>query len=160
MKNKAQIKIQQMAFMLMAVFLFFILAGLFWLVVQGQSWKKEAALLERNNAVELAGMLAGSGEFSCGSYCVDMDKAMALRNRTAYKGFWKAGIEIRKLDSGKEKECTNSNYPDCNLIKINEEKKSGSMSSFVSLCYRIKEKGYVELKCKLGRFIVRYDVKI
>ena len=89
-KTKAQMKIQQMAFMLMAIVLFFILAGLFWLAVYSTNLRKEATMLEQEKAVILASMLGESAEFSCGgeSYCIDTDKMMVLKDRQAYKNFW------------------------------------------------------------------------
>lgn len=157
MTRKSQLKIQQMAFMLMAVFFFFILAGLFYLIIQGQSWKKQASVLERNNAVELANMLGSSAEFTCGAYCVDADKLMVLRERTAYRDFWEdSGLEVRVIDGESERACSDGNYPDCNLIKISESDSGVKVSSFVSVCWRESVGGYVELVCKLGRFIVGY----
>lgn len=158
--DKAQLKIQQMAFMLMAVFLFFILAGLFYLVIQGQDFRRQASILERNRAIEMANTLAGTAEFSCGPYCVDLDRVMALRNRTAYKNFWKVNrIEIRIIDGEKEKICTDGNYPECNLIRLGESTLGSSAYSFVSVCYRENNNGYIDYKCEIGKFIVGYDVK-
>jgi hypothetical protein len=162
MRNKSQLKIQQMAFMLMAVFLFFILVGMFYIVFYMTDLKKRATILEKDNAVEMANMLAGSAEFSCGDYCIDADRMMVLRNRTLYKTFWRlASIEIRTVypNSTKEIACTESNYPKCNLIKIYEKEGAKSTaSSFVSVCKRISEKDYVYYKCEIGKIIVGYNV--
>lgn len=159
--NKAQLKIQQMAFMLMAVFIFFVLAGLFYIVIESTSLKKQATLLEKNNAIELARMLASSAEFSCGDYCIDGDRAMVLNKRTAYKNLWAAAsIEIRTISASNEVLCTELNYPNCTLIKIYDKGVSGSTaSSFVSLCKRNKEGDYISYKCELAKLIVGYEIK-
>lgn len=161
--HKCQLKIQQMAFMIMAVFIFFILVGMFYVVIQSQKWNKEANVLEKSKATELADMLASSAEFSCGAYCIDGDRAMVLGDRTAYKNFFGIeSLEIRTVypESNKEVLCTKSNYPDCNLIKIfSKGKGESTASSFVSLCKRINENNYIYYKCELAKLIVGYSVK-
>jgi len=161
--RRSQLKIQQMSFMLMAVFIFFILAGLFFIVIETQRWKQEANILEKNKAIELANMLASSAEFTCGSYCVDADRVMVLKDRAAYKNFFGLeSLEIRTVFPLNDKEilCTDGNYPNCNLIKI-FSKGNGDMtaSSFISLCKRVNEKDYVYYKCELAKLIAGYDVK-
>ncbi len=161
--KEGQLKIQQMSFMLMAVFIFFILVGLFYIVIQGQKWREEATLLEKNKAIELAKILASSAEFSCGYVCIDADRAFTLAKRTAYKDYWGVkSIEIRTLYPANKEEvkCTESNYPDCNLIKIFDKGKGErTASSYVSLCKRANEKAYVYYKCEIASLIVGYEVK-
>ena len=82
--KRSQLKIQQMAFMLMAVFIFFILVGMFYLVFQSRNIKEQAQVAERNKAIEMANMLVNSAEFTCGDYCVDGDRAMVLANRKCW----------------------------------------------------------------------------
>lgn len=161
-KKHGQLKIQQMAFMLMAVFIFFILAGLFYILSQSHDISRKAELLERNRAIELSNNLADSAEFSCGSYCVDADRAVVLGNRTVYKNLWKvSSIKIRMgSNESKDITCTKANYPNCNLIKV-YDKNVGETSvySYVSVCKRVKEAEYVEYNCEIGKFIVGYEVK-
>ncbi|MBU4087044.1 MAG: hypothetical protein KKB21_05715 [Nanoarchaeota archaeon] len=162
--RKSQLKIQQMAFMLMAVFIFFVLAGMFYILSQSQNIAKKANLLERNNAIGLANMLVDSAEFSCGTYCIDADRAMVLRKKSPYTNgtLWKVNsIKIRTLSNAtKDTLCTEANYPDCNLIKV-YDKGAGETSvySYVSVCKRVKENEYIEYRCELGQFIVGYEVK-
>ena len=104
-KKRAQLKIQQMAFMLMAITLFFILVGMFVLVIRFSNLKNVAEALEEKNAMLLVSRLANSPEFSCGnafgskSSCVDADKVMVLKEESAdYGSFWGVEkIEIRKI---------------------------------------------------------------
>ena len=163
MSKKAQLKIQQMAFMLMAVFLFFILVGMFYLIIQSNSWKRQALMIEKNNAVQVANFLASSAEFTCGSFCIDADRSMVLRGRTAYNGFWKvSSIEIRRIypKDNQEVLCDEANYPNCNLIKVYESGKGENTAySFVSLCRRVNEGDYIYYKCELGELIIGYSIE-
>src|SRR4030042_5145835 len=88
--KKGQMKIQQMAFMLMAITLFFVLVGIFVLVIRFSGLKDTAKQLEEENAMLLVSKLANSPEFSCEnafgalSNCIDADKIMALGSREEY----------------------------------------------------------------------------
>jgi len=93
--KQGQIKIQQMAFMLLAVTLFFVLVGLFVLVIRFAGIGEAAEALEERNALLLTTKMANSPEFSCGNVygtgninCIDGDKVMALKkNINNYEGF-------------------------------------------------------------------------
>ena len=130
-QTKAQMKIQQMAFMLIAVVLFFSLVGMFVIVIKFSGLKESAAVLEERNALLLATKLANSPEFSCGEAfgsarvsCVDADKVMMLKEnieKYSDSDFWGvSNIEIRKIYPKMDEEiiCNIGNYPDCNLIKL------------------------------------------
>ncbi|MFH1500644.1 MAG: hypothetical protein ABIE22_01735 [archaeon] len=160
----AQLKIQQMAFMLMAIVLFFILAGLFYLTIQASSLAKRSALLEQEEAVRLASMLANSPEFSCGVNCIDMDRMLALKDRAAYDYFWPvSSIEVRKVypAEGREIECDMGNYPNCNLLTVYDEEAQSERTaeSYVALCRREKQEGYIYNRCEIGKLLVGYRVK-
>tara|TARA_Y100000310_G_scaffold142289_1_gene141729 strand:+ start:235 stop:750 length:516 start_codon:yes stop_codon:yes gene_type:complete len=166
--KKSQMKIQQMAFMLIAVTLFFVLVGMFALTIYLSGLKGSVAILEEKNALLLVTKLANSPEFSCGEAfgnvkinCVDSDKAMILRERISnYGGFWDVeNIEIRKIypESQQGKECTLENYPDCNIIKIREGNISTEFSNFVALCRKENFNGEVENKCEVAKLMVSYN---
>jgi len=160
--KKGQLKIQQMAFMLLAVFLFFILVGLFYLGVRYKEIHEKATKLGEEKAGINALVLAESPEFSCGQYCVDSDRLLALKNISAYNEFWPfASIRVIKISDGPEKECNLGNYPDCNLFTIQDRKVSSSReaSSFVALCRREKNEDYVYRKCEIGKVLIGYEVK-
>jgi len=166
--NKSgQFKIQQMAFMLMGVVLFFILVGVFWLALKSSSLKKSAAGFEQEQAIALALSLADSPELACseGGQCIDFYKAMVLKNTRITEGLWPiSSIDIRRVyprtgNLGQPVECTVGNYPNCDIISIkNSNPKNGNAasSSFVKLCRLEKNyEGYVYQKCELGEIIVR-----
>lgn len=166
--KKAQFKIQQTAFMLVAVTLFFILAGMFVLVFKFSSLKETATLLEEKNAMLLVTKLANSPEFSCGeafeaeTNCIDADKVMVLKeNIEEYENFWGVqNIEIRKIYPTGNAVCDFGNYPECNIIRIISGEVSGfSVENFVSLCRKESENGEIYDKCELAKLIVSYEKK-
>lgn len=169
--KKGQLKIQQTAFMLLAITIFFVLVGLFVLTFKVAGIKETASVLEEDNAMLLVSKLANSPEFSCGQAfgteklnCVDADKAMALKqNSDIYQEFWDvSGIQIRRIYpmENTETECTIYNYPDCNKISIKSQELTGySVSNFVSLCRKESLESSIKNKCELARLIVSYESK-
>jgi len=171
-----QFKIQQMAFMLIAVIVFFALVGIFVLAFRLSSIKETANLLEEQNAMLLVSKLANSPEFSCGDAyggtrvnCIDFDKVIILRQDISqYRNFWGvSNIEIRKLgsdtSSGQEVSCSIANYPNCDVVKLIESSSTGyDYGNFVSLCWKemdsVTENVYD--KCEIARLIVRYKERI
>ena len=165
MVKKAQMKIQQMAFMLMAVTLFFILVGMFVLVWRFAGLRQSAETLEEKNVMLLVTKLADSPEFSCGTWeytasCIDTDKVMMLKNSISkYSKFWGdvSNIKIEKNPLEARKECTLSNYPDCNTINLFSKEITGiPKSTFVALCRKESDEGEVYDKCELGKLLVFY----
>jgi hypothetical protein len=167
MVNKSgQIKIQQMIFMIVAVFILFVIIGLIALSSKMSNLKKSATELERENALSLVSKLANSPEFYCGnsygnqkSSCVDFDKAMALKNKIEdYEKFWGvSNIEIRIIPN-ENILCTDDNYPNCDTLKlISDEITGNSVSNFVSVCYKESNEGDIVNKCEIGQIIVSYE---
>lgn len=168
--KQGQFKIQQTAFMLIAVTLLFVLVGVFMLVFRFSGLKDSATALEEKNAMLLVSKLANSPEFSCGRVyggiikgnCIDGDKIIILRdNINKYSNFWGiSGLEIRKITEEQEVLCSKSNYPNCNLIKFDLNSNVGfSVSNFASLCRKEASGTNVYDKCELARIIVSYEKK-
>lgn len=165
-KNKAgQMKIQQMAFMLIAVMVFLSLVGLLIISVKFSGLKKKATELQSTNALLLVSKLANSPEFSCGNAlgkgvsCIDADKIMALKdNLGGYKNFWGvSSIEVKKIYPSFDKDvvCDKDNYPNCNIIEVLPGQ-GVFYSNFVALC-RKESSGYnVYNKCELAKLMVGY----
>lgn len=168
-KTKAQLKIQQMAFMLIAVTLFFVLVGMFVLVIKFSGLKESATALEEKNAMLLVTKLANSPEFSCGEAfgsnrinCIDSDKIMMLReNIDKYTDFWGvSNIEIRKIYlPDTETICNLGNYPNCNIIRMRSKDAGYDVSNFVSLCRKESFKGEIYDKCELAKIMISYEKK-
>ena len=169
-KNKsAQMRIQQMAFMLMAVTLFFVLVGIFVLVMRFSGLKDTAKQLEQENAMLLVSKLANSPEFSCGSAfgalsnCIDADKVMVLSSREEYERFFGvAKIEIRKIyPNNGNTLCDEENYEGCGVIRIlnRNVKTLPSSSSFVSLCRKEIQDELIYDKCEIAKLVVTGEDK-
>ena len=166
---KGQMKIQQMAFMLMAVTLLFVVAGLFFMVVGFSGLKDSATDLRERNAMLLVTRLSNSPEFSCGrafdnagTNCIDADKVMVLReNSGKYEGYWGdvSNIRIEKVYPPEGNiMCNLGNYPNCNTLEILESGSSGYFSSnFVSLCRKASGGEEVYDKCEVAKLFVGYD---
>jgi len=164
MNSKAQLKIQQMAFMLIAITIFFAIAGMFALTMSSSNNKKDAEFIREEHAMTLISKLANSPEFSCGevfgggqSNCIDSDKAIILAQKAIkYKTFWGVeDIEIKIINSDAEKLCNLQNYPDCNTINIlNNETEGYPVSNFVSLCRKESFGGENYDKCEVARITV------
>jgi len=133
-QKKGQLKIQQMAFMLIAVTLFFVLVGMFFLTIQVSKIRKTAEVLEEKNALLLVTKLAKK-----------------------YEDFWGvSNIQIRKIYPAGIKECNIGNYPNCDIIKIYDGEITEEYSNFVSLCRKESFEGSSYNKCELGRLMVSY----
>ena len=167
--KKAQMKIQQTAFMLLAITLFFVLVGLLILSFRFSGLKQNAAKLQEENAKLLVSKIANSPEFSCEemfgkrkSNCIDEDKVMMLRQEiNKYNGFWGvSGIKIRTIYPKQQNDviCTLFNYPNCNVIQLFGEDKGYGTSNFVSLCRKeSSNESYNYNKCELAKIIVNYE---
>ena len=154
--KRAQLKIQQMAFVLVAIIIFFAIVALLYFSISLSNLRKSASSLQEQEASELVRKLASTPEFSftatdC-SNCIDLDKLLLLKSRQSYKEFWNLDfLKIEKLYPKTEKlECEKANYPDCNEITIIDKKEFGSpQKAFVSLCRWEQAKGGYT-KCGLG----------
>lgn len=121
--KKAQLKIQEMAFMLVAVVLFFILVGLFVLTLVYQNIYKEATLIAESKTLSAITNLADSPEFNCRvakSNCVDGDKLIALTYKgDVYQKYWPfTSLRVVRSDAFEKSydemvKCSFSNYQTC-----------------------------------------------
>lgn len=157
-KNKrAQLKIQEMAFVLVAIVIFFALISLVFFSVRINSLKKQASLIQEEQTASLVRHISGTPELSwkaC-SGCIDLDKAIALKKTgtNAYSSLWELDYLMieRIYPEHQKRECVYGNYPECNsLVLINSTKDYGITSTaFVSLCFWNSEKS--QEICELGR---------
>ncbi len=168
LKN-AQLSIQEMSFMLVAVFLFFLLVGLFALSIAYSNIKEEASKIAEERTQSSIINLADSPEFGCidKTNCIDGDKLVALTNRTVYQNFWPfSSLKIVTfsgfgMDEDKLVECTKSSYPDCNIFKIYDKKvrDERAISSFIVLCRKKFENDYTYDSCEIAKIIAGTELK-
>jgi hypothetical protein len=165
---KAQIRIQEMSFMIVAVVIFFALVGLLAFSVLYSNLHEEATQITEDKTLSAITNLADTPEFTCGEpNCVDADKLMSLIGKESYKDFWDfSSLSVIKF-SGFDKDekdlikCNLGNYPDCDIFEIydkniNNEKK---ISSFVALCRKEYENDYTYNKCEVARLIAGSERK-
>ena len=161
MNKKAQLKIQQMAFVLVALLIFFGIASLFYFSIRLNSLKGDASSLRETEAQEIVRKLASTPEFAftsagdCAS-CVDADKLLMLKERKGYSGFWGLDyVSIDKIYPSYNGECTRANYPNCKTITLAKESEDfgTTVGSFISLCRLENLKGGY-FKCELGKLYV------
>ena len=159
--NRGQMEIQQMAFMILAVFLFFILVGLFFLGIQFRDIKKNVGQLQTEQAISSLKVIADMPELnydSCESMSLDEDKLRIMSGNlgTYYSEFWHvASVKVYKIYP-KFNELVKCPALDCNYFEVydNEQENVKTYSTYVSICKKIKETGYVYDKCKVGKLVV------
>ena len=158
--RRGQLKIQQMAFVLVALMIFFGLVSLIYFRLRVSNIEDSAVNLKDEEAKELVRKLSGSAEFAftsedC-SNCIDFDKVLILSERKSYEGFWNLKhLEIQKVYPESEGICNRQNYPKCDTLKIIDsgENTGAITSSFVSLCRWESGKGEGYYKCEIGRIL-------
>ncbi len=162
--SKGQMKIQQMAFVLVALMIFFGMIALIYFSIEIKTLRGDAESLQKEEAKELVRKLASTPEFAWVSqkcaYCIDLDKVMMLKSRGSYKGFWNLDfLRIEKVFPQSQGECERATYPNCNTITILDKENYGSpYTAYVSLCHWEQEKGGYT-KCELGRIHASGKIK-
>lgn len=157
--SKGQMKIQEMAFVLVAIMIFFGLVALVFAAINLSNLKKDTVALREQEAQEMVRKISGTPELSWGaskqscSNCIDLDKALALKKQKAYDGFFGLGYLMieRVYPKTADGECTTDNFPNCGKITlINSSNFVSAPYAYVSLCrFEGAQGGYV--KCELGR---------
>jgi hypothetical protein len=170
MSKKSQLRIQEMALMLVGVVLFFALVGMFAMAILYINLHQKADEIAEERTLASITSLADSPEFSCivsKSNCIDGDKVISLLNKTAYQDFWPfSSLRIVITHTAFKKninsmvQCTRANYPNCEIITIYDKKVDNerAVSSFVAFCRKEYEnldsyKGYNYDKCEVGMII-------
>lgn len=162
--SKGQMKIQEMAFVLVAIMVFFGIVLLFYLSVRVNSLRTDVESLAQDEAKQLVRKLASSPELAftvrnCPN-CIDMDKAMALKSIPAYRSFWNIDyLKIEKVYPADKGECTSANYPNCNSITILDKEAFGAPPyAYVALCRQAFESEERYPKCEIGRIYASVEV--
>jgi hypothetical protein len=132
-----------MAFMLVAVMIFFAMVGLIYFSISMANLQSEVADLRREEAREIVRKLSGTPELAFTSstdcaVCLDMDKALMLNENNKYDGFWNIDyLMIEKImPDSPDVKCTRANYPNCNKIVIVDKTNGnlgGTKTAFVAL---------------------------
>jgi len=148
--KRGQWKIQQMVFMILAVFIFFILVGLFFLTWTSRDVRNSYEELEKEQAISSLKVITDMTEFNCGSresLCVDKDKLRIMRGNLSlnYADFFEVeSIEFYVLGNSSESF----------LIYDSGQSQQKKYSTYVSVCEKDSLSGYVYDKCEVGKVLV------
>ena len=159
--SRGQMKIQQMTFMILAVFFFFILVGLFFLGIQFRDVKQSAAQLQTEQAISSLKVIADMPELnydSRESMTLDEDKLKIMSGNfgSYYSEFWAvASVKVYKIYP-KFNELVKCPALNCNYFEVydNGQESVKTYSTYISICKKIKETGYVYDKCEVGKLVV------
>jgi len=161
MKKKGQMKIMQMTFMILGVFFFFVLVGLFFMAISFKDMKTGAEALQKEQTISSIGVIAGMSELSYGSsdiMSLDEDKLLIMSGTATdrYEEFWPiASLEVYKVYPAFSSvvDCPGA---DCNhyVIFDSGQENVETYSSYVSICKRMKESGSVYDRCEIGKIVV------
>ena len=155
MVKKAQLKIQQMAFMIIAVFLFFIMAGLIFLSYQSQMLKNDYDRLQKDQAISSLQILTNMPELTCSYLCLDEDK-LEIMLKKDYSQIWPvASVEVYKIYpvQTRQVKCPGTN---CNYYSVYDSNQQNikKYSTYISLCKKVNELEYAYSKCEIGKLLV------
>jgi hypothetical protein len=162
LSKSAQLKIQQTAFMLVFLTIFFAMVGILFVSFYMNSIRQNVNVLNENKAIILSQFLYQSSEFSCSNsdlYCIDSDRLLFF-NLTKYNDLFPVTyIKVQKVNLEPEKKCTLGNYPNCNTFEFKFQEANTSYASFVVLCRQESNEQGPYRECSLARFFVGYEVK-
>ena len=171
--SNAQLKIQEMAFMLVGVVLFFILAGLFALSIFSSHLNKSATQSYEERTYTAVVGLADSAELSCGarkSNCIDVDKVVALTkesNSKKYEKYWPftklviINEEGLKKNESNRKDCNFPNTFGCDRFVVFDKNivNENSIKTYITLCKKDLYEGQYYDKCEIGMIMAGYEIK-
>ncbi|HVY01946.1 MAG TPA: hypothetical protein VHA12_04250 [Candidatus Nanoarchaeia archaeon] len=166
--SKGQLKIQEMAFVLVAIFIFFGLAALFFFTVSLGNLKQSVTDLEGEQAKQLAFQLANTPEFSWSDdtcvNCIDSLKTLLLKDhKDIYLQYWNLDyLVIETTYPEKQGECTLQNYPNCRTITLaNRTDYYGTpATAYVSICRHEKvSSGGSYPVCEIGLIHASMEAK-
>jgi hypothetical protein len=160
--KKADMQIQQMAFMLLFTFIFFAMVGLFLVMFYSKDAKFNYEVQQINLAISSLETIANMPELSCTSqrsFCLDKDKLLVFASNAArYKDFWPvAYIKVRKVYPIPQEQirCPSA---DCTYYEIYDSHEQDSVigrDTFVSICEKVaRPSGAIEEICEIGKLDV------
>ena len=158
--KKGQLQIQQLAFMIVAIFLFFIIVGLFFLNVSMGNIKGSAQDLKTQKAISFLSTIPPMTEFNGGcSNCVDKDKLKAFAYFSEeYKQFFPLdslrAIRVYpkplNFSFSEEIACPSS---ECLVLFNSTTSEIVEYSIFVPVCETSKRTGVVFTSCEIWKLI-------
>jgi len=154
--KKGQFKIQQMAFMIVGLLIFFVLVALAFLAWQYRSIQNNYEDLQQELAITSLKTIAGMPELACSEskeLCLDEDKLEVMIKEKGYNIWPVASINVTKIyPADKFVKCPGQ---ECNVYEIynSGQKNMQMVSTYVSICKKIKETSFYD-KYEIGKLIV------
>ncbi len=147
--KNAQLKIQETAFMLLALAFLFALLFIFYSNYQVRQIYSEKNKLLGEQAISLLEKFMAMPEFSClQGICIDEDKFAVLGNMTAYNDLWRGISRIQVVRI----------YPQREVLTVYQKGRADiTYSSFVPLCKTRQLEGYVWQECALAKLLVSIE---
>jgi hypothetical protein len=138
---KGQLKIQEMAFVLLAIVLLGFIAFVFYARIQSESIQSSAGDIKTNTALSLRDKIAAMPEIKCAEkLCIDKDKALMLKDYNV-KGMFQGISEAKIIQI----------YPsDERIVLYSSGKGNTSYSTFVNLCEQKNMGGIFSYDCGLA----------
>ncbi len=168
--KKAQVKIQETAFVLLAIVLLFSLVLIFYFRIHSSRLAKEAAELQQQRALSLLDKVAAMPELRCSMslgfttvkevLCIDEDKLESMTDPIGpfiedYKNIWKGLLEVKITEiyptSGKEFVLYSSE-------KRKEEEGNRTYSTFVPL-FKMEYNEVGWYNCTVGMISISIDTE-
>lgn len=151
-----------MAFMIVAVFIFFLLIALFFLQISMGNIRAAAIEAERRQVFESLKIFSEFPEVSCSdqsSNCLDEDKLYVLSRQDfniLYNDFWPvASIEVLKVNNNLTS-LVACPQPNCNYFNVFDSGQQGitKYSTYVSLCRTNKRQTFATKECEMAKIIL------
>jgi len=160
--KKAQFKIQQMAFMLVFVFIFFSLVGLFFLQINLGSLRSSAIEFERKQVLSALLSWSELPELSCAdgrSNCIDEDKIYILgleKYTRVYSSFWPVSSIKVYLVNTNATSLVRCPQVDCNyyLVYDSGQESLVEYAGYVSVCRTERRENLIMRSCEMGKLAV------
>jgi uncharacterized membrane protein len=160
--RRAQFRIQQMVFMIVALVFFFVLVGIFFIGYQFRSVSQNFESLQREQAISFLKIMRNMPEFGyfsrdsrANSVCLDLDKLQIVSGNIGdyFDLLPVASIKVLKAFSSQIIQCPGEN---CNYYKIYDSKQKNieEQEIYTCLCTKKYENYIAYDKCELGRVIV------
>ena len=142
----------QMSFMIVAIFIFFVMVALGYIIYESRDLKNTAMDFQREKAISSLNVITNMPELRCGSsesayeeLCLDEDKVVVMMNLSGnYSIKWPvAFVKVREIYPG------TLSY----VVYDSGQKEIESYSSFIALCKRERDNNF-GFKCGLGKLEV------
>ena len=166
-EKKAQFQIQQMAFMIVALLIFFTIAGIFVLNLSFKGLREGAQDLKTQKAISFLSTLPSMTEFifedSC-TNCIDKDKLRVFNffSDEYNKFFPLDSLKVIKVYPKTELITPDGDIPcpsnDCFLLFNSTNSSLQEFATFVSVCEKSKFSGRISKNCEIWKLVAGVEL--